>query len=130
MSIEGYFGQIRRVIDEVPEIVLSNVAYSNQGEEIGYIRGDLTFIDDSTLHFREYIDAEFEPERLMYSYHYMDSVNNLFFRYDDVDHHDKLDLSTHPHHKHDGSEANIVESNAPTLADVLEEIELMLRLDS
>lgn len=129
MSIESYFNQIRQIIDNMPEIVLSNVTYSNQGEEIGYLRGDLTFSNGSLFHFREYVDAEFEPDRLMYSYHYMDSANTLIFRYDDVDHHSKLNLPNHPHHKHDSSEENIVASAAPTLADVLDEIGLLLRLE-
>lgn len=112
----------------MPEVDLSNVTYGNQGEEIGYIRCDLLFSNGSALHFREYVDAEFEPERLMYSYHYMDSANKLVFRYDDANHHSKLNLANHPHHTHDGSEENIVASPAPTLADVLDEIGLLIRL--
>lgn len=122
MSIEAYFSQIRQVISDIPELIANNVTYSNQGEDIGYIRGDLTFSDASMLHFREYIDAEPEPERLMYSYHFMDVASQLIFRYDNAEHHQQLNLSTFPHHKHDGREENIVESNAPTLAKVLEEI--------
>ncbi|MEZ4705934.1 MAG: DUF6516 family protein [Caldilineaceae bacterium] len=129
MSIEAYFNWVQQLIDEMPEVDLSDVTYSNQGEEIGYIRGDLIFSNDSALHFREYVDAEFEPERLMYSYHYMDSAKTLIFRYDDANHHDKLNLSSHPHHKHDGSEENVVASTAPTLADVLDEIGLLIRVD-
>lgn len=128
MSIDVYFSQIQRTIDESAIVTLANVTYSNQGEEAGYVRGDLTFRDDSMLHFREYIDAEFGIERLMYSFHYMNSSSELIFRYDDADHHHELNLSTHPHHKHDGSEERVVESNAPTLTDVLTEIELLVRI--
>ena len=38
----------------------------------------------------------------------------------------KLNLSTFPHHKHDGSEDNVVQSNAPFLAEVLKEVEQIL----
>lgn len=50
----------------------------------------------------------------------MNPDRSLIFRYDDVAHHPHI--STHPHHKHDGSEENVVASSAPTLAAVLEEI--------
>jgi len=57
------------------------------------------------------------------------SPDNLFrFRYDNVDHHRELDLSTHPHHKHLEREDHIVVSHAPDLADVLIEIELLVQL--
>ncbi len=59
----------------------------------------------------------------MYSYQYMDTENNLIFRYDNTEHHRKLNLPTFPHHKHDGREDNVVSSDAPFLADVLKEIE-------
>lgn len=58
----------------------------------------------------------------MYSYQYMSSENNLIFRYDNTEHHRKLNLETFPHHKHDGTENNVVQSDAPFLAEVLEEI--------
>lgn len=56
----------------------------------------------------------------------MNAAKQLIFRYDDADHHRELNLPTHPHHKHEGSEANIVAAPAPTLADVLAEIEQLL----
>ena len=62
----------------------------------------------------------------MYSYQYMDASNNLIFRYDNTTHHKKLDLPNYPHHKHDGSQDNIISSDAPMLVDVLQEIERML----
>ncbi|WP_237395963.1 DUF6516 family protein [Okeania sp. KiyG1] len=34
--------------------------------------------------------------------------------------------TTFPHHKHEVSEDNIISSNAPTLGEVLQEIEEML----
>jgi hypothetical protein len=64
--------------------------------------------------------------RLMYSYHYMDANHRLIFRYDNVAHHPQV--ATYPHHKHNGSEENVIASSAPTLADVLQEIEGLVRL--
>ena len=63
----------------------------------------------------------------MYSYQDLNSENNLIFRYDNTEHHQKLNLPTFPHHKHDGSENNVVKSDAPFLAEVLKEVEQILR---
>jgi hypothetical protein len=56
----------------------------------------------------------------------MDSKNNLIFQYDNTEHHQNLNLSTFPHHKHDRSEDNVVKSDAPFLAEILKEIEEIL----
>ena len=53
----------------------------------------------------------------------MDSDKNLIFRYDNTEHHRKLNLPNFPHHKHDRREDNVINSNAPFLINVLEEIE-------
>ncbi len=76
---------------------------------------------------REFVDVELTIDRDMYSYQYMTASNNLIFRYDNTRHHQKLNLPNFPHHKHDGSQENVISSNAPTLVDVLQEIENILR---
>ena len=58
----------------------------------------------------------------------MDSAQQLVFRYDNTGHHKKLNLPTYPHHKHVGSESNVVASSAPTLTDVLTEIEGLVKV--
>ena len=82
--------------------------------------------NNSLLHFREFVHVEIMVDRKMYSYQYMSSDNNLIFPYDNTEHHRKLNLATFPHHKHDGSEENVVQSDAPFLAEVLEEIRKIL----
>ncbi len=62
----------------------------------------------------------------MYTYQYMTASKNLIFPYDNTRHHKKLNLPNFPHHKHDGSEDNVISSNAPTLVDLLQEIERYL----
>ncbi|BBO18557.1 conserved hypothetical protein [Candidatus Brocadia pituitae] len=57
----------------------------------------------------------------MYVYQYMDSSDVIVFRYDNTGHHKKLNLSTHPHHKHEGSDDNVVPSAAKDLANILKE---------
>lgn len=94
---------------------------------MGYIRGEIYFADDSVLHIREFVDVENSIERFTYSYHYMNDEQQLLFRYDNTGHHQKLNLPTYPHHKHEGTQDNIIPAPAATLALVLEEIEELLR---
>ena len=53
----------------------------------GYLTGTLIFVDDSKLHFSEYVDQTGEVvDKLMYTYHYQDTGNQLIFRYDNALH--------------------------------------------
>ncbi len=87
------------------------------------IRGELILLDGSELYFRELVDVKADVLRLMYSYHYQAPDDTLIFRYDDTPHH--LQLTTFPHHKHDGNEKQIVAALPPTLRLVLDEIEAL-----
>lgn len=127
MRIEAYFPQVREVVDNSPTVQASNITYDKRSTYEGFIRGEVYFIDGSMLHLREFVDAETAPERLAYVYQYMDSAQQLVFRYDNTGHHKKLNLSTYPHHKHDNSEDNIIPSSAPDLAAVLDEIEAQIQ---
>lgn len=124
--IEDYFQQIRILIESSEIVKIFNLETEKRGIYEGFIRAKLEFKDNSLLHLREFIYVEISPDRKMYSYQYMNSENNLIFRYDNTEHHRKLNLTTFPHHKHDGSEDNIVKSDAPFLAEILKEIEKIL----
>ncbi|MCL1470014.1 toxin-antitoxin system TumE family protein [Argonema antarcticum] len=119
MLIEDYFQGVRNIIDACSVVQLSNVNYDTRSIYRGFIRGELNFSDGFVLYLREFVDVETTSEREMYSYHYEDASKNLIFRYDNTRHHKKLNLPNYPHHKHDGSEENVISSNAPMLADVL-----------
>lgn len=122
MLIEDYFQEIQLLFQSSLIVKSLNIESDKRGIYEGFIRGNITFKDDSLLHFREFVYVEILIDRKMYSYQYMSSENNLIFRYDNTEHHRKLNLATFPHHKHDGSEENIVQSDAPFLAEVLEKI--------
>jgi len=128
LRIEAYFQQLRETIDACPIVHSFNVTYDKRGSHEGFIRGEVYFVDGSTLHLREFVDVEIEVDRLTYVYQYMDPAKKLVFRYDNTGHHKKLDLVTYPHHKHEGSEHNIVASPAPDLTVVLSEIGTLMEL--
>ncbi len=122
MLIEDYFKQIQVLIQSSELVQSFKIEEDKRGLYEGFIKGKINFKDDSLLHFREFVYVEISIDRKMYSYQYMDSNNNLIFRYDNTEHHRKLNLPTFPHHKHDRSENNVIQSNAPFLADVLKEV--------
>lgn len=126
MLIEEYFKQFREVIESYQLVQSFNLTANKKGDYLGFIRGEVNFTDCSILYGREFVDVKTTILRGMYSYQYMDSSNNLIFRYDNTPHHKKLNLPNYPHHKHEGSQDNIISSNAPTLADILNEIERLL----
>jgi len=128
LRIETYFRQIEKIIDACPVIQLLNVMYEKRGTHEGFIRGELCFVDGSTLYVREFVDVEVIADRVMYAYQFIDSLQKLVFRYDNTGHHRKLALSTYPDHKHDGSEDRVIPSAAPDLAAVLQKIESLVEL--
>ena len=121
MRIEAYFQRVRSLLDERLLLSSSSVTYDKRSTYEGFIRGELRFVDGSCLHFREFVDVESTTDRLMYVYQYVDTAGTLVFRYDNTGHH--RNLPTFPHHKHEGSEANLVASPGPDLAAVLDEVE-------
>jgi hypothetical protein len=126
LLIEDYFQEVRILIESSKIVKIFNLETEKRGIYEGFLRAKLEFKDNSLLHLREFIYVEISPDRKMYSYQYMNSENNLIFRYDNTEHHRKLNLTTFPHHKHDGGEDNIVKSDAPFLAEILKEIEKIL----
>jgi hypothetical protein len=120
LLIEAYLQAVFDTVTNAPEVATSDIALDKRGPQAGLIRGDIYFVDGALLHFRELIDLESSPSRLMYSYHYQRADTSLVFRYDDTPHHPEL--STFPHHKHEQGEQNVFAAEPPTLANVLDEI--------
>jgi len=127
LLIETYVNQIRNLIEASEAVDVFKIDFDKRGRYEGFIRGKINFTDNSLLHFREFIYVEIIIDRKMYSYQYINSAQTLIFRYDNTEHHRKLNLPNFPHHKHDGSEDNVVNSEAPFLADVLKEIQTILK---
>ena len=127
MRVETYFHQIEKIIEASPAMQLSKVTYEKRGTHEDFISGELCFVDGSAFYFREFVDVEIIPDRLMYAYQFIDSSQKLVFRYDNTGHDKKLGLSTYPHHKHDGLETRVIPSAAPDLATVLQEVESFIQ---
>jgi len=91
-----------------------------------YIKVRLTLIEDSVLEMTEYIHAieEDDAQVKRYSYHWMDSSNQLRVRWDNVRHYPNL--PGFPHHLHDGDEENVRPGEPMNLFKVLDLIAAQL----
>lgn len=87
------------------------------------MRGDIYFIDNSRLHFRELFVGQGKFIKIAYSYHYQLANGAMIFRYDNAPHYPGL-LSA-PHHKH-LADGEVIAANLPEFESVLHEIEDMI----
>jgi hypothetical protein len=119
--IEDYFRQVETLIATAGIVHSSSITYDKRSTYIGFIRGEIYFLDGSLLHLREFVNVEHGIERYMYAYHYQRPDDTLVFRYDNTPHFPAL--PTFPHHKHEGSEAKVAAASSPDLQIILTEIQ-------
>jgi hypothetical protein len=123
LLIEEYFAEIENDIISCPFVHSHNLIKDKRSVYIGLIEGVIKFLDNSTLHFIEFVDVGKKIEKYKYSYHYEDNIRSLIFRYDIAPHY--RNIETFPYHKHE-SENKVVASKEPSLKEVLFEIEKLI----
>jgi hypothetical protein len=115
--IEDYNQSLLETIAASPLVRSSEVVLDRRTSQVGLVRGDLYFANDSRLHFRELVEFQGDViTRHMYSYHYQDSKQIMVFRYDDTPHYPAL--PNFPHHKHIGSSNEVISAEPPELTAV------------
>ena len=124
MQITDYFAQIQFNLATIAEISSRDITFDQRSSFIGHIWGDIYFADGSRLHFPEYVDVEQVIDRVKYSYHFMQK-DRLLFRYDNASDPRARVLKTYPHHIHT-TDGQLIDSAAPTLAEVIAEIQELL----
>ena len=80
MLLKDYLAEIYETINEFTQTGLissSDVITDFRTEKIGFIKGSLSFIDDSTLFFKEYLDIRYRLIKPTYSFHYQDRSSLL-----------------------------------------------------
>ncbi len=86
MLIEDYFREIEHNIVSCPFVHSHHLIKDKRSVYIGLIEGVVKFMDNSTLHFIEFVDVGKEIEKYKYSYHYEDTGKSLISRYDIAPH--------------------------------------------
>lgn len=121
-------------LDKLEKLIVSNRIIKNSHTTErqvkrfeAYLKVRLTLVDNSILDVTEYIYAAQENKAQVkrYSYHWMDSSNQLRLRWDNVRHYPQL--PGYPHHLHDRAEKNVVPSKPMTLSKVLRRIALEIK---
>ncbi len=121
--IDTYFRSILAILRASPIVQSHNITFDKRSPYAGYVRGDIFFTDDSQLHFREFVNTQAGIRRFTYVYHFQGADGARVFRYDDTPHFPML--SSFPHHKHLADEMDVIASAAPTLKQILVEIETL-----
>ena len=75
--MQVYLDSIRTLIDQYARmrfVLDTQVTFDVRPGNQAYVHGGFLFVDDSSLHFREYLDTiGADTQKLMYSYHYQNS---------------------------------------------------------
>jgi hypothetical protein len=110
---------MKRIEKEFSSIIRSfNVLQDRKDVKMSSYKIRITFLNDTILEATEIIVHELQKRK--YAYHWMNSEFKLIKRWDNAAHH--LNISSFPHHVHEGLEENISESHDITLTEVLKEI--------
>ena len=122
--IEDYFQQVEMLVRRATIVHSSSLTYDKRSAHVGFIRGEIYFLDGSLLHVREFVNVEDGIERYTYAYHYQQTDGGLIFRYDNTPHFSGL--PDFPHHKHENSESNVMPASPHDLETVLAEIHRLM----
>ena len=120
MLLNNYQANIVTVIQKYVNegwILSFSFSVDSRSNYVGFIQGNLEFLQGSHLFFKEYIDLQESIEKLSYSFHYQDHENNLIFRCDNAKHKPDLGYTDHKHIK-----GKIIQSKIPDIEQVILEI--------
>jgi hypothetical protein len=122
---ETHLKKVQALLNASPLIIQPSISVEDRGE-VWFLRGNVDFIDGSSLYFRELFIGRGRKHKKIYTYHYQDREGKLLFRYDNSPHFP--DLTNAPHHKHQ-ADGSVISSNPPDLEPVLREIEGLIEMD-
>mgnify|MGYP001567070039 FL=1 len=90
-----YFDKVQSKLKEIEWLIKSErIDYDFLSNEMGIVRGEIVFIDGSTLEFREMVSMGVSD----YRFQYMGKNNELLRRWDTAPHH--KEIRTFPYHLH------------------------------
>jgi len=126
-SANDYLDRIKAII--ISESCIEDIFILReeiQGK-IGFYRYRIIFEDGFLLEMFERFDViNFEINILKYSFHWQNSDSILLKRWDNAAHHPEI--SSYPHHIHEGSEDNVLPYMPVTATDILNTIILSFKI--
>lgn len=121
--LKKFVEEIDAAITSSPIVLSSNIQKYFGPHNTVYLKGSLTLVDSSVLDIAIFITKSHNTLVIdKYRLHYMNSNQDMIFRYDNSPHHAEID--TYPHHKH--LPGRVVRATMPSLTDVLYEISAII----
>lgn len=126
MLLAAYARELETAVRTANPLAASTFSFEERGPHLGVIKGALSFLDGSELHFFEYLGVSDKGiQKLKYRYHYIQG-SALCFRYDNSRDPKARAFPTYPHHKH--TPKGIAPAESPSLIQVIREAESFVAL--
>lgn len=122
-----YLSQIKAIILFMPWVVHWDVVREEAQGDVGVFRYRLNLDNGGLLEMFELfrvVDGDVQVSK--YSFHWQNAKGQLLKRWDNAAHHP--DVTTYPHHIHDGAESNVL-AHQPVCAEMVLDI-VKERLDN
>lgn len=95
MHVKEYPGILLELFSRNPYIKNQNINFEERAPDAGIIKGVITFIDDSSLHLKQFFAIRPDGINILkYGYHYATRDKDLIFRYDNAADPDAKSFST------------------------------------
>lgn len=78
-SIDGYFRDLLDHIAGSAIVRASDLNFDKRSSMVGFVRGQIYFVNDTVLHLRELIDLRKSPKQVLYVYHYQNRSGELIW---------------------------------------------------
>ncbi len=117
-EVDDYLAYVKALIIANPKVADWKALREEAQGDLGMFRYRITFHDGSLLEMFEHFQIV-NGELLVtkYRHHWQDAAGRLLKRWDNAAHHPEV--STHPHHVHDGSEENVSSSEPISAEEIL-----------
>ncbi len=118
MDAAEYIAYVKSILIADPHITSLKIVREEAQEKIGLYRYRLALADGGLLEMFERFEVVLDEVKVTkYSFQWQAVDGTLRKRWDNAAHHPEV--STHPHHLHDGSEENVLPHESVTAIDIL-----------
>jgi hypothetical protein len=113
-----YLTYVKALIVANPQVTDWKMLREEAQDDLGLFRCRITLRDGSLLELFERFQVVGEKLQITkYRFHWQDAAGRLVKRWDNAAHHPEI--STHPHHVHDGNENNVISHGPISAEDIL-----------
>ncbi len=97
--MKAYVSRLIELLDSHPYLESRQITIEERAPDAAFVRLEISFIDGSKLHFKEFLIIGHRGKVIKYGYQYM-ADGSLVFRYDNALDPAARELPTYPEHKH------------------------------